>query len=175
MESFVKDSIKTHMRAENLLLSKQCGFINRRSTATQLLSYLDKCIDTIVSGGVVDAIYFDFAKTFNSVPHESLLGKLKSHGINGKVLEWINAFLSNRSQIDNVNGMKSVPATVLSGIAQGSVLGPTLFAIYLNDLPEFIKCGTYLFTDDTNIFRQITTEEDALQLQLYINLLEQWS
>ena len=71
--------------------------------------------------------------------------------------------------------MKSVPATALSGIAQGSVLGPTLFVIYLNDLPEFIKCGTYLFTDDTNIFRQITTEEDALQLQLYISLLEQWS
>ena len=64
MESFVKDSIMTHMRAENLLSSKQYGFINGRSTTTQLLSYLDKCIDTIVSGGVVDTIYFDFAKSF---------------------------------------------------------------------------------------------------------------
>ena len=89
MEYFVKDSIMTHMRAENLLSSKQYGFINGRSTTIQLLSYLDKCIDTIVSGGIVDTIYFDFAKAFDSVPHERLLGKLKSYGINGKVLEWI--------------------------------------------------------------------------------------
>ena len=79
------------MRAENLLSSKQYGFINGRSTTTQLLSYLDKCIDTIVSGRVVDTIYFDFAKSFDSVPHERLLGKHKSYGINGKVLEWIKA------------------------------------------------------------------------------------
>ena len=90
MESFVKDSIMTPMRAENLFSSKQYGFINERSTITQLLSYLDKCIDTIASGGVVDAIYF------HSVPHGRLLGKFKSHSINGKVLEWIKSFLSNR-------------------------------------------------------------------------------
>ena len=143
----------THMRAKNLLSSKQSGFINGRSTTTKLLSYLDKCIDIIVSGGVVDTIYFDFAKTFDSVPHERLLGKLKSYGINGNFLEWIKAFLSNRRQIVNVNGIKSDPAAVLSGIHQGSVLGPILFVIYINDLPEVVKCGTYLFADDTKTFR----------------------
>ena len=153
MESFAKGSIMTHMRAKNLLSSKQSGFINGRSTTTKLLSYLDKCIDIIVSGGVVDTIYFDFAKTFDSVPHERLLGKLKSYGINGNFLEWIKAFLSNRRQIVNVNGMKSDPATVLSGIPQGSVLGPILFVIYINDLREVVKCGTYLFADDTKTFR----------------------
>ena len=163
------------MRAKNLLSSKQSGFINGRSTTTKLLSYLDKCIDIIVSGGVVDTIYFDFAKTFDSVPHERLLGKLKSYSINGNFLEWIKAFLSNRRQIVNVNGMKSDPATVLSGIPQGSVLGPILFVIYINDLPEVVKCGTYLFADDTKVFLQITTKEDALQLQSVINSLEQWS
>ena len=71
--------------------------------------------------------------------------------------------------------MKSDPATVLSGIPQGNVLGPILFVIYINDLPEVVKCGTYLFADDTKIFRQITTKEDALQLQSDINSLEQWS
>ena len=79
MEFFVK--------GWNLFSSKQYGFINGRSTMTQLLSYLDKSIDTIVSGGVVDTIYFNFAKAFDRVPHESLLGNLKSYGINGKVLE----------------------------------------------------------------------------------------
>ena len=98
------------MRAENLLSSKQYGFINGRSTKTQLLSYLDKCTDTIISGGFPDKTYFDFAKAFDSVPHERLLGKLKSYGVNGKALEWIKAFLSNRRRIVNVNGMKSDPA-----------------------------------------------------------------
>ena len=71
--------------------------------------------------------------------------------------------------------MKSDPATVFSGIPRGSVLRPILFVIYINDLPEVVKCGTYLFADDTKIFRQITTKEDALQLQSDINSLEQWS
>ena len=71
--------------------------------------------------------------------------------------------------------MKSDPGTVFSGILQGIILGPILFAIYINDLPEVVKCGTYLFADDTKIFRQITTKEDALQLQSDINSLEQWS
>ena len=161
------------MRAENLLSLKQYGFINGRSTTTQLLSYLDKCIDAIVSGGVLDTIYFDFTKAFDGNPHERLLSKLKSYGINGKVLEWIKAFLSNRRQIVNVNGIKSDPAAVLSGIHQGSVLGPILFVIYINDLPEVMKCGTYVFADDTKIFRQTTTSEDVLQLLSDINSLEQ--
>ena len=72
---------------------------------------------------------------------------------------------SSHLQIVSLNGMKSDPTTVLSGIPQGSVLGPILFIIHINDLPEVVKCGTYLFADDTNIFRQITTKEDALQLQ----------
>ena len=78
MESFVKDSIMTRMRAENLLSSKQYGFINGRSTTTQLLFYLDKCMDTTVSRGVLDRIYFDFAKAFDIISHERLLSKLKS-------------------------------------------------------------------------------------------------
>ena len=142
------------MRAKNLLSSKQYGFTNGRSTTTQLLSYLDKRIDTIVSGGVVDTIYFDFAKAFDSVPHKRQLGKLKSYGINGKVLEWIKAFLGNRRQIVNVNGMNSNPATVSSGIPQGSVLGPILSVTYIIDLPEVVKCGFYLFADDTKISPQ---------------------
>ena len=172
MKHFVKNSIMTHMRAENLLSSKQYGFINGRSTTTQLLSYLDKYIDTNVSGGFVDTIYFDIAKAFDSVPHKRLLGKLKLYGINGKGLGWIEAFLSNCHQIVDVDEMKSDPATVFSGIPK-IVLGPILFVIYINDLPEIVKCGTYLFADETKILRQITTKEDTLQLQSDINSLEQ--
>ena len=165
IESFVEDSLMTHMRAEIFLSSKQYGFINRRSTSTQLLSYL----------GVVDTIYFEFAKVFDSVPHERLLSNIKSYCTNGKVLEWIKTFLSNRRQIVNVNRMKSDPATVLSGILKRSVLGPILFVIYINDLSEVGKCATYLFADDTKIFLQITTKEYVLQTQPAISSLEQWS
>ena len=150
MESFVKDSIIIHIRAENLLLLKQHGFLNGRSIATQILSYLDRCIDTIVSGGVVDKIYFNFAKAFDSVPKARLLGKLKSYGINGKVLDRIKAFLSH--QIVNFNGMKSDQATVSNGIPQSSVLEHILFVKYVNDLPEVVKCGTYLSADDDKLF-----------------------
>ena len=90
-------------------------------------------------------------------------------------MEYIKAFLSNRRQIVNVNEMKSDPATAFSGIPRGSVLGPILFVIYINDLPEVVKYGTYLFADDTKVFRQITTNEDSLQPQSDINSLEQWS
>ena len=161
-KSFVKDSIVTHIRAKNIWSSKQYGFTKGRSTPTQLLSDLDKCIDIVVSGGVVDTIYFDFAKAFDCVPYEKMLGKLELYGINGTFFEWIKAFLSNHPQIVIANEMKSDPATVFSGFPLGSSLGPILFVIYINDLPEKVKYGTYLSADDTKIFRHITTKEDAL-------------
>ena len=101
----------------------------------------------------MDKIYFDFAKAFDGVSRERPLGKPKSHGISSKVLEWIKSFLSNRRQIVNVNGMRSDPPNVLSGMPQGSVLGPMLFVLYINDLNEVVKCGAYLFADYTKIFR----------------------
>ena len=99
--------------SENLLSCKQYGFISGRSTTTQLLSYLDKCIETIVTGGVVDPIYFDFAKSFDTVPHRRLLGKLSCYGISGNIINWIKAFLLGRSQVVRVNGEKSEETAVL--------------------------------------------------------------
>ena len=123
-----------HLVSENLLSKKQFGFISGRSTTTQLLIYLNKCIDKIVEGKIVDSIYLDFAKAFDSVPHKRLLQKLKAYGITGKLLKWIEEFLSNRTQTVLVDGVRSAEASVLSGIPQGSVLGPVLFIIYINDI-----------------------------------------
>ena len=134
-------------------------FYKWQVNTTQLLSYLDKCIETIVTGGVVDTIYFD------TVPHPRLLGKLSCYGISGNIINWIKAFLLGRSQVVRVNGEKSEETAVLSGIPQGSVLGPLLFVVYINDLPESVKSNIFLFADDTKILKQITSKEDALDLQ----------
>ena len=157
MESFIRKLIFKHLQAKRLLSSKQYGFINGRSTTTQLLYYLDHCIKSVVDGGVVDTIYLDFAKAFYTVPHRRLLGKLSAYGIQGNILNWIKDFLCGRSQVVKVNGEQSAPAAVISGIPQGTVLGPLLFVIYINDVLDNIKSEGLLFADDTKIFHSILT------------------
>ena len=139
----------SHLEEQELLSKKQYGFISGRSTTIQLLNYLDQCIQTIVDGGVVDTIYLDFAKAFDTVPHNRLLKKLHAHGIRGKMLNWISEFIRGRSQEVIVNGAKSETAPVLSGIPQGTVLGPVFFVIYINDILENLSSKALLFAGDT--------------------------
>ena len=175
METLVKQVLTKHLEENHLLSTKQHGFIKGRSTTTQLLAYLTECADIVASGGVVDAIYFDFAKAFDTVPHQRLLSKLSSYGIGGCLLDWIKSFLLDRRQVVRVNGVESYSCEVKSGVPQGSVLGPLLFVIYINDLPECITSTSYLFADDTKILRKIYSEEDAKQLQHDIDILDTWS
>ena len=123
----------------------------------------------------LDAVYLDFQKTFNAVPHQRLLTKLKAYGVHGSVHAWINSFLSQRKQRVVVNGAYSQWNDVTSGIPQGSVLGPTLFIIYINDLPETVESMVHIFADDTNIYRNIATENDCVELQKDLDMLQEWS
>ena len=175
MERLVRDVVVTHLLEERMLSNKQYGFISGRSTTTQLLYYLDECTRIVANGGVVDSIYLDFSKAFDTVPHRRLLGKVEAYGIQGNLYNWISAFLHNRTQEVVVNGSKSAPAPVISGIPQGTVLGPVLFVIYINDLLDEVSSGGLMFADDTKIYRQITSREDALKLQSDIGKLEEWS
>ena len=97
MESFVRDKVMMHIQELKLLTCKQFGFISGRSTVTQLLTYLDKCVKTIAEGGVIDTIYLDFAKAFDTAPHQRLTVKLQAYGIKGNILNWIINYLSGRS------------------------------------------------------------------------------
>ena len=137
--------------------------------------YLDECIKNVANGDVVDSIYLDFSKAFDTVPHRRMLGKLEAYGIRGNSLSWIKGFLYDRTQEVVVNGTKSEPASVISGIPQGTVLGPLLFVVHINDLLYNISSAGLMFADDTKIFRLISSREDALELQSDIAKLEDWS
>ena len=160
-----------HLLEKKLLSTKQYGFISGISTTVQLLSYLDKCVKTIVDGGVVDTTYFDFAKAFDTVPHCRLIGKLNAYGIIGNILNWISESKCDRTQVVRVNGARSAPAPVVSGIPQGTVLGPVLFVIYINDILDSVTSEGFLCANDIKIFK-VTSQEDARKLQSDIEALE---
>ena len=102
MEKIVKDAVSSHLVNNDLLSKKQFGFVSGRSTVTQLLNYFDKCAEVIANGGVVDSIYFDFSKAFDTVPHKRLSMKMNAYGIEGKLLKWIKEFLTERQQVVRV-------------------------------------------------------------------------
>ena len=149
MESLIKDVIMKHLKDTKLLSNYQYGFIEGRSTVTQLLNFLSSCISHVVDRKTVDTIYFDFSKAFDTVPHKRLLKKIEAYGISGNILSWIKNYLVDRTQLVKVNGASSYPTRVLSGIPQESVMGPILFLIYINDLPEVVKSAIHLFADNT--------------------------
>ena len=127
----------------------------------------------VEDGDPVDVAYLDFSKAFDSVPHQRLLRKLSAYGISGKLLDWIEAFLVGRGQRVVVQGSKSAWAPVTSGIPQGSVLGPTLFTIFVNDMPSQVANHIKLFADDTKLYCRVP--DSTSDLQADIDALARWS
>ena len=175
LETFVRDKIMSHIELNNFFSEHQHGFRARHSCVTQLIEVIEHWTEILEQGGSIDCIYLDFAKAFDTVPHQRLLKKLSAYGIRGNILGWIRSFLSNRQQKVKVGSSCSDWVQVKSGIRQGSVLGPTLFLIYINDLPEVVSNVVKLFADDTKIYRNITDSSDMDSLQQDINNLQTWS
>jgi len=175
MEQFVKESIVEHITLNKLVCEEQHGFVKGKSCVTNLLETIDSWTTSIDNNQPVDAIYLDFRKAFDKVPHKRLVAKLKLYDIDHDTVRWVEDFLTNRKQRVVVNGTESDWRSVSSGIPQGSVLGPILFIIYINDLPQSIDSDSKIFADDTKVYRNIDSSDDRTKLQNDINSLEAWS
>ena len=172
LESFITDQIRNHMESKNLFTQCQHGFRQHRSCVTQLLEVLNDFTQLIENKDSIDVIYLDFSKAFDTVPHKRLINKLHAYGINGNLVQWIEDFLTDRKQRVRVNTSFSEYTPVVSGIPQGSILGPILFVIYINDLPEILESSCKIFADDTKLYGS-PNDKDILQKDL-LSLLE-WS
>ena len=175
METIVKRKVMDHMETKNLFSVHQHGFRSGHSCITQLLEVIEIWTKAIDNKENIDVVYLDFRKAFDTVPLERLLIKLKAYGIKGNLLEWIKSFLIERKQRVLVNGTTSEWTDVVSGVPQGSVLGPALFLIFINDLPDTVHSLVKIFADDTKIFTSVNKESDTLKIQSDLDALSKWS
>ena len=176
LEHVVFSSVMSHFEKYNVLDDAQHGFRKKRSTISQLVITVNDFASTLRDQKQTDAILLDFSKAFDKVDHEGLLSKLDHLGINGPLLKWARSFLVGREQRVVVEGMESTPSKVLSGVPQGTVLGPLFFLIYINDISKGLSEGTKirLFADDSLLYRTIESPSDAAILQKDLNTLQLW-
>ena len=175
-EKVVRNSLVRFLEENNLFNKSQHGFRIGRSCLSQLLDYHDKIISLMEKGLNVDSIYLDFSKAFDKVDHRIVLSKLAGLGVRGKLLKWIQSFLTSRTQRVIVNGVLSEPCPVVSGVPQGSVIGPLLFLILLGDIDSnIVSCFLSSFADDTRISKGISNVMDASALQRDLEAVYQWA
>ena len=138
-ERVIRKKIVHHLDSNDLICSIQHGFRSGRSCLTQLLHHFDDAMESLTNNLDFDSIYLDFAKAFDKVDHEILMKKLQLYGIHPKMINWIRSFLTNRMQGVVVNGQISFLAMIISGVPQGTVLGPIIFLIFINDIAHCVS------------------------------------
>ena len=148
MEFFILESISEHLKQHKLILDSQHGFRTKRNCLSNLL-ILEEVTSYIDKGYPVDVINLDFSKAFDRVPHRRLISKLTAQGITGKTNRWIESWLTDRSQRVCISGAESDWQKVISGVPQGSIFGPMLFAIFINDIDSTVVSSLLKFADDT--------------------------
>ena len=175
MEHIIQEELL--IKTQNLINSAQHGFLLGRSCGTNLITLADDIAGSLHYDTGIDIIYFDFAKAFDAVNHDLLLYKLKNYyKIDARLLKFIKNYLQNRCQRTTIENVFSNYLPVKSGVPQGSVLGPLLFLLFINDISNGVSPGTNicLFADDKKIWRRMNSEEDCAILQNDIDNLYNW-
>lgn len=175
MERILTEQILNHLETHHLLSVAQHGFRRYRSCLSNLLTTLNDWTQALDEGSCVHACYLDISKAFDRVNHDLLLKKLQKLGIKGNLLTWLQDYLCDRHVRVCVDGVLSERVAVTSGVPQGSVLGPILFLIYVNDLPPLMMCKVVMFADDIKLWTRIKSVDDCLVLQRDLDTLHDWS
>ena len=173
LESIVRDALLIHFNRHSLLSESQHGFVPKRSCTSQLLTVLEDWTRAIQDNTYSDVIYLDFSKAFDTVPHKQLLHKLQAYGVRGNILL---SFLTNHSQRVAINNIffligNSLLVVYCKALA---VLGPLLFAIYINDMPSIVSGSLFKFADDTKLYRAISNSSDLYKMTWWICYVK-WS
>ena len=174
LKHIIHSQIMQHFDKYSILSDKQHGFRTKHSCESQLLLTVNDLASSLNSKSQTDMVIMDFSKAFDTVPHNRLLLKLDRYGIRGNLLAWISNFLKCRAQRVVVGGEHSAWTDVVSGVPQGTVLGPLLFLAYINDLPNNLNSEVRLFADDCLVYRQIQNDLDHTLLQDDLITLEKW-
>jgi hypothetical protein len=155
----------------------QSGFLPGHSTVTQLIEIFDEFCKAVEKGKEIRVVFLDISKAFDRVWHEGLLNKLKGCGIRGRLLKWLRSYLEDRQQRVTINGVFSPWGKILAGVPQGSVLGPLLFLIFINDITHVIRrCKIRLFADDTCLFIEVDEPAEAAQiLNNNLTSIQEWA
>ena len=175
LESIIRSRILQYLSDNNVINHYQHGFVSKKSCFTNLLETFEDWTLAIDEGFGIDVIYLDYSKAFDSVPHFRLIEKLRGYGLSGILLSWLADFLWRRYQRVVLNGVNSEWSEVTSGVPQGSVLGPLLFVLYINDIAEIIKCQLGIFADDTKIYSVIKSLCDVVNLREDLDRMQDWS
>ena len=178
-EKIIKHSLFDFLTSKGIISSAQHGFINRRSCATCHLDFFDFVTSSADKGLSLIIVYLDMNKAFDRVPHHRLLLKLRSVGVRGNLLKWFSSFLSERKLVVRIGNDYSRPSDITSGVIQGSVLGPILFLIYVNDIFNIFSFGKpFMFADDLKIayaFYPGDLQRTITHIQNELNSLDDWS
>lgn len=173
LDSIVTENLTSFVSKH--IIDEQHGFLKNRSTITNLSIYIEHLVESLSNKKCVDSVYTDFCRAFDMVNKDLLIRKLAAYGVNGRLLNWFDSFLSNRKQVVLIKGCLSEPIDVISGVGQGTHSSPLFFLIFINDIKFFIKfCKFLLFADDMKLYREISEPLDTQLLQNDLDSFYLW-